>query len=337
MSRSWIPLSLITGAIALFSLTASAQTIKMGTVAPEGSPWYDGLAEINQAWSALSGGKVKLRIYGGGVAGDEPDMIRKMRIGQLQGAALTTMGLMSILPDIEAISFPMNLRNNQELDQVIQTLGPRFEQQLEAKGFKAILWTSAGWVRIFSKQPVVTPADLRERKLFFWGQDAAYIELLKQSGFQPIPLPITDLLPSLQTGLIDTFAAPPAVALSFQWFGLAPHMTDLRLEPVPGMIVISAKVWDRVPQDLQPQLIEAAQAVGKRLMQKSITLEQDAIQAMQDRGLEVHPVPEPVKQEWQNLIQEKGQPVFVGPRFSKEIQDEIQAVVQPLRAPAAGE
>ena len=337
MNRFFLTLGMAACVAGLPALTASGQTIKIGTVAPEGSPWYDGLAEINQAWSELSGGKVKLRIYGGGVAGDEPDMIRKMRIGQLQGAALTSMGLMSILPDIEAISFPMNLRNNQELDRVIQTLGPRFEQQLEAKGFKAILWTSAGWVRIFSKQPVVTLADLQERKLFFWGQDAAYIELLKQSGFQPIPLPVTDLLPSLQTGLIDTFAAPPAVALSFQWFGLAPHMTDLRLEPVPGMIVISTKVWNRIPQDLQPHLIEVAQAVGKRLMQKSITLEQDAIRAMQDRGLEVHPVPEPVQKEWQNLIQEKGHPVFVGPRFSEDIQEQIQAVVQPLRASAADE
>lgn len=310
---------------------AFPQVIKLGTVAPEGSPWHDAMAEVAQKWIALSGGKVSLMIYPGGVTGDEKDMLRKIRIGQLHAAALTSGTLIDIVPDIEAMSFPMLIRTDGELDHVIERLGPQFEAQLAEKGFKVLTWSTAGWCRFFTKEPVISPDDMRKRKLFFWGSDTTYVELLKAAGFNPVPLTINDLLPSLQTGLVDSFGAPPTAALSFQWFALAPHMTELLWQPLPGATVVSLKQWNKVPADLRPLLEGAARRVGNHFKQKVAGLEEQAIAAMKNHGLTVHTVPPAVEEQWRTLVREKGYPVFVGPRFSKEIFDAISAVLDAYR------
>ncbi|MCK4488599.1 MAG: TRAP transporter substrate-binding protein DctP [Desulfobacterales bacterium] len=318
--------------VALGVTPAFSQVIKLGTVAPEGSPWHQAMLEVAQKWKELSGGKVTVRIYAGGVAGDEKDMLRKIRIGQLHATALTSSTLIDIVPDIEAISLPMLVRTDGELDYVIEKLGPEFEARLAKKGFKVLNWSTTGWVHFFTKEPVITPDDMKKQKLFFWGSDTTYVELMKTWGFNPVPLAITDLLPSLQTGLVDSFPAPPAAALSFQWFALAPHMTDLRWQPLPGTTVVSMKRWNSIPPDLRPLLEDVAREVGTRLQKRIRELEQEAIVAMKKHGLTVHAVPPEVEKEWSTLVREKGYPVFVGPRFSKEMFDTVRRVLDEYRS-----
>ena len=317
--------------VALGAAPAFSQVIKLGTVAPEGSPWHEAMLEIAQKWKELSNGRVTLRIYAGGVVGDEKNMLRKIRIGQLHATALTSGTLMDIVPDIEAISFPMLVRTNGELDYVIEKLGPEFEARLAEKEFKVLTWSTAGWVHFFTKEPVITPDDMKKRKLFFWGSDTTYVELLKTTGFNPVPLAITDLLPSLQTGLVDSFAAPPTAALSFQWFAFAPHMTDLRWQPLPGTTVVSMKQWKRIPPDLRPLLEGVAREVGTRFQKRIRKLEREAVAAMKNHGLKVHTVPPAVEEEWRTLVQDKAHPVFVGSRFSKEIFDTVRNVLDEYR------
>lgn len=323
--------------IYLFSLgvtPAFSQVIKLGTVAPEGSPWHDTLLEVAQKWKDLSNGSVTVRIYAGGVAGDEKDMLRKIRIGQLHATALTSVTLIDIIPDIEALTFPLFIRTDEELDYVMDKVGPEFEAHLAKKGFKVLTWSTTGWAHFFTKKPVIGPEDMKKRKLFFWGSDTTYMELLKDSGFNPVGLAITDLLPSLQTGLIDSFAAPPAAALSFQWFALAPHMTDLRWQPLPGTTVVSMRKWNSIPADLRPMLEEASRKAGAKLQRRIRELEQEAITAMKKHGLTVHAVPADAKQEWEALVREKAYPVFVGPRFSKAMYDKVHSALDDCRSPS---
>jgi TRAP-type C4-dicarboxylate transport system substrate-binding protein len=318
--------------LALGVTPAFSQVIKLGTVAPEGSPWHEAMLEVAKNWQELSNGRVTLRIYAGGVAGDETDMLRKIRIGQLHAMALTSVTLINIVPDLEAISFPMLVQTDGELDYVLEKLGPEFEARLANKGFKVLTWSTAGWSRFFSKEPVISPADMRKRKLFFWGSDTTYVELLKSAGFNPVPLAITDLLPSLQTSLVDAFAAPPTAALAFQWFALAPHMMDLLWQPLPGTTVVSMNQWNKIPPDLRPLLENAARRVGTRFQKRVRELEQEAIAALKKHGLQVHAVPPTVEEEWRTLIREKGYPVFVGPRFSKEMFDTVRTVLDEYRS-----
>ena len=310
---------------------AAAVVIKLGTVAPEGSPWHDALRDIAAAWQKLSGGQVTLRIYPGGVAGDETDMLRKMRIGQLNAVALTSGGLGEIIPEIKALTFPLLVRDDRELAAVFEKLGPRFSAALDAKGYKVLTWSSAGWVYFFSRRPVTAPDDLRSQKLFFWGSDPEYVELLKQAGFQPMPLAVTDLLPSLQTGLVDAFAAPPVAALSFQWFALTPYMADLKWQPMPGATVVSAKVWGEIPAGLRPQLEQAAAAAGAKLQARIDALNDQAVEAMRQRGLSVTRITPETEARWQAIVREKGIPVFVGTRFSREIFDAVQETLGVYR------
>jgi TRAP-type C4-dicarboxylate transport system substrate-binding protein len=324
---AWISICLLV----LGVTTADAQVIKLGTVAPEGSPWHDAMLETAQKWHELSGGRVKVRIYAGGVAGDEKDMLRKIRIGQLHATALTSSTLLEIIPDIEAMSLPMLIRTDGELDYVIEKLGPEFENRLAKKGFKVLTWSCAGWVHFFTKEPVTTPEEMKNQKLFFWGSDTAYVELLKRWGFNPVPLGITDLLPSLQTGLVDSFPAPPTAALSFQWFALAPHMADFRWQPLPGTTVVSMKKWNKIPADLRPSLEGAAREVGTRLQRRIRELEKEAIAVMKKHGLTVHPVSPPTEEAWTTLLREEGYPVFVGPRISKKMFDTVRDLLNEYR------
>ncbi|RLB96347.1 MAG: C4-dicarboxylate ABC transporter substrate-binding protein [Deltaproteobacteria bacterium] len=317
--------------LVLMVTPAFSQVIKLGTVAPEGSPWHEAMLEVAQKWKRLSGSKVTLRIYAGGVAGDEEDMLRKIRIGQLHATALTSGTLRTIVPDIEVISFPMLIQTDGEFDYIIEKLGPEFEARLAKKGFKVLSWTTTGWVHFFTKQPVITPDDLKKGKLFFWGSDTTYVQLLKKSGFNPVPLAITDLLPSLQTGLVRSFAAPPTAALCFQWFALAPNMTNLRWQPLAGTTIVSLKQWNKIPANLRPQLENVARKVGIRLRKRIRKLEKDAIAAMKKHGLAVHPVSREVKEQWKKLVREKGYPVFVGPRFSKEMFDTVCSMLDEYR------
>ena len=311
---------------------AHAQIIKMGTVVPVGSPWHESLLEINEEWKRLSDGSVRLRIYPGGVAGDESDMLRKMRIGQLHAAALTSIGLISVVPDIEALTFPMQVRSDDELDHVIKRVGPVIEQQLEEKGFKVLTWTTAGWVHFFSKRPVIGPEDLRTHKLFFWGSDTAYVGLLKDLGFTPVSLSVTDLLPSLQTGLIDAFAAPPVAALSFQWFGPVGHMSEMLWQPMASATVITLKAWNKIPAELRPKLEKAASRIGKNLQQRSRELEEQAVREMEHRGLKVHAIPEEDVEKFRRLIEQHAIPKFVGDRISPEVFNNVQAVLKEFRS-----
>ena len=322
----------LAGLLLLAASTASALTVKLGTVAPEGSPWHEALQEMGAEWQKISGGKVKVRIYPGGVAGDEPDLLRKIRIGQLHAAALTKSGLFSLAPDIDLITFPLMLRTDDELNHLIKKVGPEIEAQLEENGFKVLNWSSAGWVYFFSREPVFMPEDLQSQKFFFWGSDTEYLELLKGAGFRPVPLAINDLLPSLQTGLVEAFAAPPIAALSFQWFALTPNMADLRWQPLPGATVISMKTWRKIPAEMKPLLVKAAVAAGVRIRDRIAELNEEALKVMQEHGLKINRVTPQGVEYWRAEFHKKGGDRFIDTRYSREAYERVLRILEDYRA-----
>ncbi len=178
-----LPIALVALLLALLAPPSRAQVLKLATLAPEGSPWHDVIIDIGESWKTVSGGRVSLRIYAGGVAGDEPDMIRKMRVGQLQAAALSGAGLAQITPEIQALQMPMMLASYDELDHVRDRLGPRLETITEQHGFKILNWADAGWVHFFTQRPVIRPSEMKSLKIFTWEGDPTYAEVMKQMGF----------------------------------------------------------------------------------------------------------------------------------------------------------
>lgn len=308
-----------------------AQTIKLASLAPAGSSWDAGLKQIAADWKTISNGSITLKIYPGGIAGDEADVIRKMRLGQLQSAALTGVGLSRIHNSVLAIQLPLTVRTNDELLYVLNKIEPALEKELAAKQFKVIFWMPIGWIHFFSKAPVVTPDDLRKQKMFIWAGDADGVQLWKENGFRPIPLAATDMMSSLQSGMVEAFSTTPLSAASYQWFGLAKNMCGMKWAPLIGGMVVSNQVWESIPAEMRPKLIESAVKIGKTLQVESATADDKAIEVMKKYGLVINPVSPAIEKEWQTIAY-NGLDKLAGKSFDPAYRDMVIKYLQEYRA-----
>ena len=276
--------------------------VKMATLAPDGSPWHEYLQEIAAEWRTISNGQVKVRIYPGGVAGDEDDMIRKIRISQLHGGAFSLGGISHITADIHALAIPMAIDSWEALDRVLAAVGPRIEQRIETNGFVVLNWADIGWVRFFVPEPDPSIDAVRRAKLFVWSGDDRTVEIWKTGGFNAVPLSVTDMLPGLQSGMINAFNSTAIMALASQWFAFTPHMIDMPWVPLVGATLVSKKTWLKIPEDLRPKLEEVANRANHRLKQKVRKLEAQAVLEMQKRGLNVITPTDEQLQEWREVM-----------------------------------
>jgi TRAP-type C4-dicarboxylate transport system substrate-binding protein len=186
---------------------------------------------------------------------------------------------------------------------VHEKMRPKLEQSLEAKGFVALNWIDGGWVHFFTKKPVAVPDDLRKLKLFSWAGDAEAVEVWRSAGFNPVPLPSTEISTALQTGLVEALGSPPQVAVISQFFTHAPNMTSLRWQLLQGATLVAKATWDKVPADVKPQLLEIARDAGARLQKEIKDAETRDVEAMKKRGLNVVAVSASQRAEWQKLTE----------------------------------
>lgn len=310
---------------------AAAQVVKMATLAPEGSPYQLILKEMGEKWKALSGGKVELRLYPGSVAGDDQDVVRKMRLGTLNAGLITSVGVANIDKSVYALQLPMLYRSTEEVDYVLSKMGPKLEASLEAKGFVVLHWADAGWVRFFTKTPVTLPEQLKSQKLFAWAGDTDAIEIWKQAGFNSIPLPSTEISTALQTGLVNALPTTPQAAVLLQWYTHAPYMTDVKWALLLGASLITKTTWEKIPAELRPALMKAAREAGARLRAESATAGVRDVEAMKKRGLRVVPVDEKAEAAWRQLV-ETAYPKIRGKVIPAEAFDEARKVLAEYRA-----
>lgn len=315
-------------------LAEPSVTVKMGTLAPEGSSWHQILKAMGEKWAHAEGGGVTLRIYPGGVLGDEPDLVRKMRVGQIHAAALTAVGLADIDPAVSALQVPMMFQSYEELDFVREKLRPALEKRLADRGFVVLNWGDAGWVMFFAKEPFARPGDLKRMKLFVWAGDNQAVDLWKAAGFSPVPLASTDILPGLQTGLINAFDTTPLLAASSQWFGLATHMLNLKWCPLVGATVITKKAWDTTPPAAREALMKSASEAGERLKGEIRAANDKAIDAMTKRGLTVHEVSAQDLAAWRQAA-EGVYPKIRGGMVPADMFDEVRRLRDAFRAPSS--
>jgi len=311
-------------------LEAQNVLLKMGTLAPEGTAWHDILLQMREDWSKISAGRVTLRIYPSGVLGDEPTMIRRMRIRQLDGVAITGNGLSRIEPAVSSLMIPMMLDSYEELDYVRDRLAPRLEKMVEEKGFKILNWGDAGWVYFFTKKPASSLDDIRKMKLLTSAGDPKTEELYKDFGFQVLPLAYTEVLTALQTGMIEAVQGPPLYAMVEQWFGLANNMIDVKWSPLVAATVLRKESWEKIPLELRQPLLEAARVAGRRLLSEIRGLNDDAIPAMQKRGLNVIQVDEVTLARWRSEAN-KSYPELRGRYAPADLFDEVQRLRDEFR------
>lgn len=318
------------------SLSAAAvlgQTIviNVGTVAPEGSPWHQILQRTREDWMKLSSGRFSMRIYPGGTLGDEDSMVLKARLGQLQAVALSAVGLSRLEPAVNCLQIPMLIDSYEEYDYIRERIAPRLEALLEKRGFITLHWSDVGWVHFFTKTPVRTPAELRRLKLYTGAGDPESEKLYREFGLQVVPLAITDLLPSLQTNLIQAFDVPPLFALLDQSFGVAKNMIDLKWAPLSGATVLSRKAWDRIPEGQRAEFIRAARAASEKARAEIRKLGDDAVVEMQKRGLNVVKLDAAALAEWRREA-ERAYPKLRGRIIPADLFDEVVRLRDEYRA-----
>jgi TRAP-type C4-dicarboxylate transport system substrate-binding protein len=321
---------LVTGAL---DAADKPSRIKMATLVPKGTSYHEVLLKMGEQWRAAPGGGVALTLYTDGTMGGEADMVKRMRIGQIQAGMLSGAGLAQIESSVTGLqTMPLIYRTLDEVDFVREKIRPKLEKQFADKGFVALFWTDAGWVRYFSRKPVVFPDDMRRQKLFAWAGDTKSQEVMRGAKFNAVPLETHDILPGLQTGLIDAVPAPPFFALAGQFYSAAPHMLDLNWAPLCGALVITKEAWNAIPAATQQAMRAAAEVAGKDLRTQARKEMDEAVEVMvKKHGLQVHkPTPEAMA-EWQKLA-EAINPRIRGGLVPAEMFDEVVKLLEEYRA-----
>lgn len=315
------------------SLAAAAdKPLRIGTLVPKNSLYHRQLLEIGESWRAAQGGDAKYLVYPDGSQGGEAEMARRMRIGQLQGALLSVVGLREIEPSIAALQvMPLLFRNWEEVDYVREKMRPAMERKFLDKGFIVLTWGDAGWVRFFSKEAALRPDDYKKMKFFAWGSEPDQQGIMKSLGYTPVPLETTDILPAIQTGMINVVPATPYFALATQIYTSAPHMLEINWAPIVGALVVTKKAWDEMSPATQEALRSASEKAGIQLRAKARQEVEEAVDAMKKRGLTVHrPNAEQMK-EWTALA-EQLYPRIRGTMVPAETFDEVMAHLKTYRA-----
>jgi TRAP-type C4-dicarboxylate transport system substrate-binding protein len=308
-----------------------AVRINLGTLAPRGSIYHQSLQAMAEQWRTAPGGGVRLVIYPDGTQGGETDMVRLMRVGTLQAGLLTAVGLSEIEAGVAGLqSFPLAFRDFQEFDHVNQELRPMLEKRLAEKGFVMLFWADGGWIRYFFKEPTLEPEELKRRKLFTWAGSVDQVDIMKRLGYNPVPLETADILTGLQTGLIDAVSVPPIFAARSQFHSFAPHMLDLKWGVLMGGLVIRKDAWERIPAATREVLQRAATKAGNEIQANGRKEGDEAVAAMEKRGLKVHRLTPELEARWWSAAAEV-HPHLRGRIVPADVYDEVQRLLKESR------
>lgn len=311
--------------------SAQEQQLRIGTLAPKNSLYHRQLMGLGEAWRKAQGGG-KYLVYPDGSQGGETDMVRRMRIGQLQGALMSVTGLREIEPSIAALqAMPLMFRSWEEVDYVREKMRPAMEQKFLAQGFVVLAWGDAGWVRFFSKKPARHPDDYKPMKFFAWGGEAEQQEIMKRLGYTPVPLETADILPAIQTGMIDAVPSTPYFALATQIYNTAGNMLDLNWAPIVGALIVTKKAWDAMTPATQQAVREAGANAGGEIRAQARKEVDEAVAAMQKRGLAVNRPDAAQMQAW-NALAERLHPQIRGSMVPAATFDEVVGHLKDYRA-----
>ena len=264
-----------------------ANVIKIATLAPEGSPWIRTLKTVNTEILEKTNNQVRFKIYPGGILGDEGDMLRKVYIGQIQGAVLTSSGLSSIFREMDVFQIPFLFEKYQEVDYVIEKMDAFFKKGFDDKGYVMLGWSEGGFVRLLSTIPVDTLDKLKKAKVWTWPGSPMTKVIFEEAQVAGIPLSVPDVLVGLQTGLVDVVYAPPGGAIAMQWFTKTKYCTDVPLIYLVGGLVLKKSVFSKLPPSCQIAMRDSFNQHMSQLKHVIRKENQEALQVMAKHGVKI--------------------------------------------------
>jgi TRAP-type C4-dicarboxylate transport system substrate-binding protein len=305
-------------------------TVKLASLVPEASPWGTALNKMAGNIKAETNGAVNFIIYHNGVAGGEADVLRKLRLNQIQAAILTSFGLNEITPQILALSCPFLIRNDAELDYVLERIKPVLEAQINRNGFQTIAWSKAGFVNFFSKAPARTPAEMKKLKLGTSDTEMTLLNVFKSMGYQLVPQPMDQVLINLTTGRVDAVYTNPLSAASLQLFATANNMMDFPMAPFMGGIFMNQNTWRNLPQSYRDIILKHAAIAETEINAQLAGLEKTALDMMKKNGLSTYALTEEEKQLW-IADTEAALPRLIGSMFDADMYRQIVAILTEYR------
>jgi len=323
--------------IFIFSLLHSAalgaeknMVIKMVTLAPEGSAWMQVFNELNADVAAKTDKKVEFKMYPGGVMGDEKDMLRKMHIGQVQAAALSGTSLSTIFKEMNVFQVPFLFETHDEVDHILGKMDSSLKKGLEEHGYILLGWSEGGFIRLLSTVPINTLDELKKAKVWTWEDAPMAKAIFDEAQISAVPLSIPDVLLGLQTGMVEVVYAPPAGAISLQWFTRVKYLTDVPVIYLAGAIVMKKNVFNTMPQAVQDVIVESFKSFQGRFKEVVRSQNQEAIKVMEKHGIQVLKPSKEEIQKFRTLSSKAMQ--HLGTRYlSKEVLAEVYGYLEAYR------
>lgn len=312
------------------SYAEAPSIIKFATLAPEGSTWTNVLRDVDKELQEKSVGKIRLKIYAGGVSGDEKDVVRKMRINQIHCAAFTGVGLGEILSDVRIFDLPFFLREYKEIDNIRDKFTARFAEKFDEKGYIFLGWTEVGFVHFYSTVNIKTMNDLRSAKMWMWEGDPLAQALFDAIQLSPIPLSITDVVTSLQTGLVQSIYVSPLGIIALQWYPKVKYMLDIPMSNATGAILLNKNEFNKIPPELQELLKETFKVHTKRLIDIIRKDNEDSIGVLKDSGISIISMDSASNKQLEDagLIVRK---TLTGKLYSEEFLNDMTAEIEKFR------
>ncbi len=322
--------------ILLFSTAAHATDFKIATVAPEGSQWMQEIRAAAASIKAATDGRVVVKLYGGGVMGNEKQVLRKIRIGQLQGGAFTAGGIAEKYADIVIYGLPLIFANQAEVDYVRQRMDPILVKGLEQSGFVSFGFAGGGFARIFANRPVDATESMRGQKIWVPEGDRVSTAAMEALHLSPVALPVTDVLTGLQTGLLDVVAAPPVAVIALQWHTRVKYMTNTPLMYTMGVMAIDAQAFGKLSSADQATFRDTMTTVYKHLDEKSAADDEAAQKALFTSGIKPVEAREADVKSWREATAVANRQLGEQGVFTPALLAQLQVYLQEFRARGSG-
>jgi TRAP-type C4-dicarboxylate transport system substrate-binding protein len=271
----------------LASPAAFAKTFKIATISPDGLSWMKKLRAGTKEIQEKTDGRIKFKIYPGGVQGDDFTVLRKMRIGQLQGGAVAASTLTRFYPDLQIYNLPLKFWKLDEVDYVRARMDQRIIDGLDKAGIVSFTLAETGFAYVMSTKPVRSLDELRNVKAWVPDGDPISAQLIQSFGISPIPLYVSDVLAGLQTGLIDAVAVPPIVALALQWHNQLKYMINVPLVYIYSLMMLDKKAFESISPEDQKVVRTVMNRVFREIDQDNRKDSRAAYKALVDQGIKV--------------------------------------------------
>jgi len=324
--------ALVLAAFALPGTTTTSKaeesyTLRIATLAPAGSSWMKIVNAWNKTLQDKTKGRLKVRTYPGGAQGDERDFIRKMRVGQLDGAVVTMTGMSMVVRSMIVLVLPGFLDTYEELDRVRAKMAPEFEAMFDKEGFKLVGWGDAGRNRLFAAKPFRSPSDLKSLRPWVWKDELVFVELYDVIGANAVRLGVPEVYPALQTRMIDMVSSSALTAVALQWYTRVKYMTGWNSAIIAGGTMMRKDKFDELPPDLQ-EIFQSTADRAHDLINKTIRKDdEEAYKLVVKRGIQVVDAGD-AKAEW-DAAYKKVRDNFTGRLFSKSLLDAVTEAAKP--------